>query len=590
VFAAPSGRLVRDAPKKSEDDANAEITKTGAILKIDCELRLERWRWPSIGWSRASEPGDCALRKDRAMTRSTSAVLAPATATVAAVCACVCAWTASAGGQVLTRQYSSARTGATLTETTLTPANVNASTFGKIFSFAVDGDVYAQPLYVPRVDIPGKGVHDVVYVATEHDSVYAFDAAGQPAEPLWRLSFLNESAGVTTVSSRDTSCPFIAPEVGITPTPVIDRQTGTLYVLARTKESQGLLRGSTFVQKLHALAITTGAEKSGGPVEIHAAGFDPLRELPRAALLLANGQVYLTWASSCDVGEYHGWVMAYDARTLAQTATFNTSPDAQASGIWQSDNGPAVDASGHVYAVTGNGKYDVDQLGRDYGDSALKLRLSNNQLVVADHFTPANQALLNNTDRDFGSGGPVVIPDGPTADEHLLIVGGKDGVVYALNRDRMHPSVQSFKLAGGIYASPAYWNGHLFFLASEDRLKDYAVTNGRLSDAPVHVGAKTFGNPGATPAISANGARDGIVWLLQTKVWNAYSSQQPSVLYAFDAANVAREIYNSEQNPERDRAGQTVRFTIPTIANGRVYVPAKREITVYGLLPAKRGP
>jgi hypothetical protein len=509
-----------------------------------------------------------------------------AIATVAAVCAFVCTWPVSASGQVLTRQYNSARTGATLTESTLTPANVNASAFGKIFTFPVDGDVYAQPLYMPRVEIPGKGVHDVLFVATEHDSVYAFDAAGQPAEPLWHASFVNESAGVTTVPAGDVSCPFIALEVGITPTPVIDGQTGTLYVLARTKESQGVLRGSTYVQKLHALAITTGAEKFGGPVVIQAPGFDPLRELPRAALLLANGQVYLTWASSCDVGEYHGWVMAYDAGTLAQTATFNTSPQSQASGIWQADNGPALDPSGYVYVVTGNGKYDVDDLGHDYGDSALKLRLSNNQLIVADHFTPANQALLNSTDLDFGSGGPIVIPDS-SSDAHLLIAGGKDGVLYALNRDRMHPSVNSVKLNGGIYASPAYWNGHLFILATDDTLKDYSLKNGRLSDAPVAVGSKTFPNPGATPAVSANGTRNGIVWLLQTKVWNAYRSQQSTVLYAFDAANIAHEIYNSEQNPQRDRAGQTLRFTIPTIANGRVYVATKREIDVYGLLPGK---
>jgi hypothetical protein len=496
--------------------------------------------------------------------------------------------TVSASGQVLTRQYDSARTGATLNERVLTPANVNATSFGKLFTLAVDGDVYAQPLYVPRVEVPGKGVHDLLFVATEHDSVYAFDAGGQPREPLWQVSFLDASASITTVAAGDVGCPFIAPEIGITPTPVIDRQSGTLYVLARTKESLGLLRGSKYVQKLHALAITTGAEKFGGPVEVQTAGFDPLRELPRAALLLANGQVYLTWASSCDVGPYHGWVMAYDAKTLQQTAVFNTSPDAGLSGIWQGDNGPAVDASGHVYVITGNGKYTVDQRGRDYGDSALKLRLAGGRIEVADHFTPANQSLLNDTDRDFGAGGPLIIPDDQAGGKHLLIAAGKDGVVYALDRDRMHPSVQSFKLAGGMYSTPAFWNGHLFVLATNDALKDYALVNGRLSDAPVAVTTKTFANPGATPVVSANGARDGIVWFLETKVWNDYGSQKSSILHAFEAANVAHEIYNSDQNAARDKAGPTVRFTVPTIANGRVYVPTKREITVYGLLPAAR--
>ena len=198
-----------------------------------------------------------------------------------------------AEAQILTAQYDNARTGATLHETILTPANVNPQQFGKIFSLAVDGDVYAQPLFVPAVEIPGKGTHDVIFVATEHDSVYAFDAAGQPSTPLWKVNFLG--SGVDTVPARNVACPFIQPEIGITPTPVIDLPSGTLYVLARTKESQGLLSSDRYVQKLHALAITTGAEKFGGPVEIMAPGFDPLRELPRAALLLSGGNLYLTW-------------------------------------------------------------------------------------------------------------------------------------------------------------------------------------------------------------------------------------------------------------------------------------------------------
>jgi hypothetical protein len=340
------------------------------------------------------------------------------------------------------------------------------------------------------------------------------------------------------------------------------------------------------VQKLHALAITTGAEKFGGPVEIKADKFDPLKELPRAALLLANGQVYLTWASSCDVGPYTGWVMAYDARTLQQTAVFNTAPDNGQSGIWQADNGPAVDATGHVYVITGNGKFTADANGRDYGDSALKLRLSGTQLTVADYFVPANQTMLNDTDKDFGAGGPLVIPDAAAAGQHLLIAAGKDGVLYVLDRDRLHPqSVQNIKLAGGIYSAPAFWNGHLFTLASSDTLKDFALADGRLSEKPVAMSTKTFGNPGATPVVSSNGARDGIVWFLETKAYRDYQQQKPSVLHAFEAANIAREIYSSDQNAARDAAGPTVRFTVPTVANGRVYVPARREIAVYGLLP-----
>lgn len=489
-------------------------------------------------------------------------------------------------GQVLTTQYDNARTGATLTETTLTPANVNANRFGKLFTLPVDGDVYAQPLYVPHLEIPGKGVHDVIFVATEHDSVYAFDAAGRPAEPLWHVGFLNDATGITTMPGSDTSCPFINPEVGITPTPAIDRQTGTLYVLARTKESRGLLRGGVGpVQRLHALAITTGAEKFGGPVEIEAAGFDPLRELPRAGLLLSKGQVYLTWASSCDVRPYHGWVMAYDARTLKQTATLNTSPDTDASGIWHSDNGPAADASGHVYVITGNGTFDVDKGGRGYGDSALKLQLAGTRLYVADYFTPANQEQINAKDQDFGSGGPVVLPDQPGQRAPLLIAGGKDGVVYVLNRDTMRPSLQSVKLGGGLYGSPAYWNGHLYFLARKDTLKDFVFDRGMLAEMPVASATQPLGDFGASPVVSANGTRDSIVWLIQTKAWNEWGADKPAVLRAYEAANVAHELYDSEQNPTRDRAGLAVRFTLPTIANGRVYLPAKREVTVYGLLP-----
>jgi hypothetical protein len=413
--------------------------------------------------------------------------------------------------------------------------------------------------------------------------VYAFDAAGQPRDPLWHVSFLNEKSGIGTVPARDTNCPFISPEVGITPTPVIDLQTGTLYVLARTAERQGLMR-SRYAQRLHALAITTGMEKFGGPVEITAPEFDPLRELPRAGLLLAGGQVYLTWASSCDVPKYHGWVMAYDARTLKQTAALNMSPDSAESGIWQADNGPAADASGAVYVVTGNGAFDADAGGRDYGDSALKLRLERGALKVADRFTPENQAALNAKDLDLGSAGPILIPDPAVPGAHLLVIGGKDGSLWVLNPDRMGVPVQLVKQTGGLYAAPSYWNGHLFVLASNDRLKDYAVRNGKLTEGPMAASAQSFPNPGAPLAISANGTRDAVVWFIQTKVWNAWGRDQPAVLHAHDGANVGRELYTSEQNAGRDRAGPTLRFTIPTIAGGRVYVPARREVDVYGLL------
>jgi hypothetical protein len=481
-----------------------------------------------------------------------------------------------AGAQVLTAQYDNARTNATLNETVLTPANVNARQFGKLFSFPVDGDVYAQPLFLPNVPISGRGVSNVIYVATEHDSVYAFDAGGAAGAPLWHVSFLGK--GIETVSDRDARCGFIRPEIGITPTPAIDLASGTLYVLARTKEN------GRFVQKLHALAITTGAEKFGGPVEIKAPGFDNQRELPRAALLLVNRRVYLTWGSSCDVGPYHGWLMAYDAQTLAQIAVWNASPDAEEAGIWQSDDGPAADSEGNIYVATGNGKFTAAQGGRDYGDSALKLALGPSGFEVRDYFTPFNERALNADDADLGSGGPVVLPD------HLLLVGGKDGSLYLLDRNRLGKyhagdnshAVQVIRFRGGIYAAPSFWNGHVFVLPSSEPLHDFSLEHGRLNVETVKKGTQRFANAGANPVVSSNGTRDGIVWLVESKTWNG--ADKPAILHAYDAANVAKELYNAEQNSARDRAGLTLRFTIPTVVDGHVYVCAKGRIEVYGLL------
>jgi hypothetical protein len=334
---------------------------------------------------------------------------------------------------VLTSQNDNARTGANPRETTLTPANLNSRQFGKVLSLRVDGDVYAEPLYVPNVPIPGTGRRNVVYVAAEHDSVYAFDADGRTAEPLWHVSFLNSRSGIGTVPATDLSCPFIEPEIGITPTPVIDLNTGTLYVLARTKENRGLFKESAFVHRLHALAITTGAEKFRGPVTIGPGGFNPLKELPRAALLLAGGQVYMTWASSCDEGPYHGWLIAYDAHTLHQTAAFNTSPDESQSGIWQSDMGPAGDESGAVYVATGNGKFDAASGCSDYGDSLLKLEFQGGALTARDFFTPPDEKRLDANDLDLGSGGPVLLPG------HFALIAGKGGCFVWLTTSTCEP-------------------------------------------------------------------------------------------------------------------------------------------------------
>lgn len=504
--------------------------------------------------------------------------------------------------QVTTAQVDNARSGAYLKETKLTPRNVNPQGFGKLFTLKVDGDIYAQSLFVPGVEIPGKGKHDVVYIATEHDSVYAFDAYGNPATPLWQMSFLTD--GASTIPESDVQCFFIRPEVGITSTPVIDIKTGTLYVLARTRK-QHALSANEYHQQLHALAITNGVEKFGGPVEIRATvrgkgdgsrggevAFGPLRENPRAALLLSNGTVYLSWASSCDVGPYHGWVMAYDAQTLRQKATFNDSPDADDGGIWASDTGIAADKDGNVYAATGNGRFDAANGGRDYGDTLLKLRLEGSELAVKDYFTPFNAEQLNADDNDLGSGGPMLLPDQKGANQHLVIVGGKAPLLYVVERDRMGKfrpdsnshAVQTIPMKGGIYGAAAYWHGNVYVLSDRDALRDYEVKDGKLA----YRSSSSFSLPdhAATPAVSANGDKDGIVWVVSSKGWN--SRDRTAVLHAVDASNVAHELWNSEQNPGRDRAGLALRFNIPTIANGHVYIGAKREVDVYGMLPQGR--
>jgi hypothetical protein len=502
---------------------------------------------------------------------------------------------------VTTSQYDNVRSGANTLETTLTPRNVNVRRFGKILALKVDGDVYAQPLFVAGLEIPGKGRHDVLFVATEHDSVYAFDAYGHPASPLWRVSFLR--SGVTTVPEDDVQCPFIAREVGITSTPVIDAEAGTLYVLARTKELNGS-PSKQYRQRLHALSVTTGVEEFGGPVAIRATirgkgdgsqsgrvEFDALRENPRAALLLANGLVYLTWGSSCDVGPYHGWVMAYDARTLKQRAVFNASPDADDSGFWASDTGPAADEGGNLFLATGNGRFDAAKGGRDYGDSLLQL--DGQSLKPADYFAPFNVDKLAADDSDLGSGGPVLLPEQPGSHPHLVVIAGKGGTIYVVDRDRMghfrpdsdRHAVQTIPSSGGgVFGSMAYWNGNLYVLSNSDHnaLRQFTLHDGRLS-LKAASGSGLRG-ASATPTVSANGSEDGVLWLLRSE---ALEAGDIDVLYAFDALSTSRLLYDSEQNPFRDRGGPALRFTIPTVVNGQVYVGAKHEVDVYGLLGQK---
>jgi hypothetical protein len=504
--------------------------------------------------------------------------------------------TAFAQVAVTTQHNDNYRTGQNTSETILTPANVNKTKFGKLFSQTVDGYVYAQPLYVPNVTIPGKGTHNVVYVATEHDSLYAFDAdnkTGSNANPLWQVSFINPGAGITVVTSGDVSCNDLVPEIGITGTPAIDLSSKTMYLVTKTKES------GQYVHKVHAIDITSGAEKFGGPVVVQAqfngtadgskkVVFDPHREAQRAGLLVQNGLVYITWASHCDIGPYHGWVLAYDAQTLQQKGVWNSTPNGGLGGFWQAGAGIAADSRNLLYLASGNGTFDKDQKGKNYGDSIVKLGFNTaGKLIAKDYFTPHDQQFLEDADVDLGSGGVLLIPDRP-GKKPLLVQVGKEGTVYVTNRNKMgkyNPDnddqiIQNLAGAvGGLWGVPAFWNNNVYFGGVGDNIKMFAFdpNAGLLSTSPVSNTLTFFNYPGTTPSISANGATNGIVWALQT-------DHSPEILHAYDALNLNTELYNTTQNAARDNAGSAVKFVVPTIANGKVYVPAQKQISVYGLL------
>ena len=515
---------------------------------------------------------------------------------------------------VVTQHYDNYRSGANLNESTLTPSNINTATFGKLFTTLVDGYIYAQPLYIPNLTIPGNGTHNVVFIATEHDSVYAFDAdnnGGTNATPLWHITLLDSAhgaaAGATTEPSSDVSSADLVPEIGITSTPVIDPVSGTMYLIGQTKEA------GNAVQRLHALDITTGAEKFGGPVVISAAvpgtgngssggmlHFDPKWANNRAGLLLQNGIVYAAFGSHGDNGPWHGWILAYNAQTLQQTGVYCTTPNGTGSGIWMAGSGLAADVIdpvnspfGRMFVATGNGSYSASAPytnSMSFGDDHLRLDLTNGVPVIEDSFTPYNQFSLQGADLDVASGGVLLLPDQTSGGHtHLLVQAGKQGSIYLVDRDNMGGySTTSDNVVQeitnqikGLWSMPAYWNNNVYFWGRGDHLKAFSFNGGLLSTTPTSVSSETSNYPGSTPVVSALANSNAIVWTVQTDAYNVNGS---AVLQAHDATNVATTLYSSNQNLGRDNPGPAVKFTVPVVANGKVYVGAQKQFSVYGLL------
>ena len=512
---------------------------------------------------------------------------------------------------VSTYHNDNARTGANTNETALTPGNVNATSFGRLFSYSVDGHIYAQPLVMTNVAIPGQGVRKVVFVATEHDSVYAFDADGNFGTTgglLWQTNL-----GVSAVmpnndfGNRYGAYHDLVPEIGITGTPVIDPASGTLFVDVFTHEGNNV-----YYHRIHALDITTGHERPYSPVLVAAsvpgsgvgssAGviqFNPEQQFERAALTLAGGKLFVAYGSYADTDPYHGWLLGFSATNLQflTNYVFNTTPNATTAAfganagegaLWMAGNGLSVDANTNLFFMTANGSFSQNTNGGDYGDSFMRLTTTNG-LHVADYFTPSDQASLQASDNDLGSGGPLLLPDsaGNAAHRRLIVGSGKEGTIYLVDRDNMghfNGSGDSqivgklSNIIGGTWSSPAFFNGWVYYQGNGDVMKAFVVTNAVIA-GPVSSSSTSFGFPGATPAISANGTNAAIAWIIQA---DAYGSGGPAILHAYNATNLSQELYNSSQNLSRDDPGGAVKMTVPTIAGGKVYVGAEYKLSVYG--------
>jgi hypothetical protein len=483
---------------------------------------------------------------------------------------------------LLTYHNNLARDGANQQETTLKPSNVNPQQFGKLMSLAVDGQVYAQPLYMPNLTINGVQ-HNVVFVATENDTVYAFDGDGLSDTPLWTKHLaspphINDQKG-------------IQPLLGITSTPVIDGATGIMYVL-----TDGLENGSK-VYRLHALSIGTGAEMLGGPVivtgKVQGTGWDSQNGVitlenscyQREGLALdpSSNAVYIGF-SHCK----HGWILAYDKSALQQTAIFNDTADGAGGSFWDGGGAPAIDNSGDLYLIGGT---DFDDPAPGYNNSIL--RLASGDLSVVDYFKPSNDAWLRSNDADLGSGAAIVMPDNSSDTPHELIGGGKDGRIFVIDRDDMgqfqmtdhviqevQTGVTQFD---NIYSTPTLWNGNVYYHCANDVVRAFSwdSATGLLSDSPTSKGTKVYGVHGATASLSANGSSDAILWEIES---TNQLTAGPAILHAYNALDVSKQLYSSLMSGSRDMAGPAVKFVVPSVVDGHVYVGTANELEVYGLL------
>jgi len=509
------------------------------------------------------------------------------------------AGTANSSVDVITYHYDNGRSGQNLNETTLTLANVNSAQFGKKGEFTVDGKVDAQPLYLSQVTIGGQK-KNVLYVATEHGSVYAFDAdsiSGTTSTFLWKTTTLG--SGETT--SDDRGCGQVSPEIGITATPVIDRARNAIYLVAMSKDASG-----SYFQRLHALNLSTGAELSSGPQTITATYpgtgdnssggnvvFDPKQYKERPGLLQINGTIYTTWSSHCDIRPYTSWVMAFNADTLAPTSVLNLVPNGSEGGIWMAGTAPAADAAGNVFFIMGNGDFDTTLNASGFpangncGNCFVKLSTSSG-LKLADYFTPHNTVAESNADQDFGSGGGILLMDltdsGGTT-RHLSVGAGKDALIYVVDRDAMgkfNASTDqiyqeiSGQLGGSVFSMPAFFNGTVYYGAVGDALKAFPVASAKLASAPSSQSTHQFGYPGTTPSVSANGSANGIVWAIENS---------GAILFAYAAADLTKELYDSNQAAANRDHFSGNKFITPVVVNGKVYVGTSTSVAVFGLLP-----